>query len=773
MALRGRYGAFALSMVLWLQSLPSLGQAAEATAPREEGEINITAESLSVGDGGTQVEAKGNVEIRRGETTLRADEVRVNRTTQDVEAKGKVSVDDPYGTLKAEAARFNLQQETGEIENGDLFFGQSHLSLSGKRIQKFAGQTYHISEGLFTTCLCESGPPTWRIGAEQIDLTSEGTGIVRGGTFYLLDVPIFYLPYGFFPVRTERQSGFLFPRIGSSSKEGFTFEQPFFWAISKSSDATFGIDVETRARVGLLGELRTIVSRDAQAQIDLSYLNEGLRKNEEQSIGDRTIADPKIAQDRWSVLATHRHTSPATWKTYSDIAAYSDDLFLREIDLKDFHSFNLDAYGRERDHRSSRYARSRFGFLRDWGDVRLQGQWGFYQDFIQDDDGTLHKTPQLLARGRHILGDSPLELRWRAEGVNYLRREGADGLRLDLRPELFLPVRVTPYLAGGFGIGLRETAYHLYQREGSFDRNNSRELIEVRGNVGTSLARVFDPDGSYLKKVKHVIEPEISYLFIPSANHRDIPIFDGTDRINRRNLLTFSLTNRLWGKFGQQPVELPEDRDVELVTVSTAGDTREMGQLRLALGYDIDKERKGGDSLSDLDMNLRLTPLDYLTLGFDTGLNPGPWQMTQAAALLSLRDPRPITHRVLDRDFMKPNQLALSYRFIRRNSLAELAENANLTTLKDERLITRNVLGELGVRILLHLTEHLLLTNDTNYNVRDGRFAGNRGGLKILSQCECWTLSLTVNRRTNPGKTSFKFDFNLLGLGSQTKEMFQ
>jgi hypothetical protein len=332
---------------------------------------------------------------------------------------------------------------------------------------------------------------------------------------------------------------------------------------------------------------------------------------------------------------------------------------------------------------------------------------------------------------------------------------------------------LAPYFLGSFDLALRETAYHLYRDEGLFDRNKSRELLEFRGRVGTSLGRIFNLDGSYLKKMKHVIEPEMSYLFIPHSKQSDIPIMDGVDRVNRRNLLTFSLTNRMWGKFAQEPIGLPADRDVEVVTSPTVGDIREMGRLRLALSYDIDRERKGGDSLSDLDMNLRITPLDYLALGFDTGLNPGPWQVTQAAVLFSILDPRPLTRRVLDRDFMQPNRLDLGYRFIRRNSLAELAENANLTTLSDPRLIRRNVLGELGVHVLFHLTDHLLLLYDSSYNARDGRTTSNRGGIKILSQCECWTMSFSVNRRTNPEKTSFRFDFNLLGLSSQNKELFR
>ena len=768
MLFRKTYNAFRLILAICLfQAAPLSAQTAQQSTQKIGQEIHVTADSLKVEEKGAKIEASGNVELKRQEMILKADEVRMNRETQEAEAKGKVSVDSPTWKMKGEALKFNLEQETGTIDRGEVFLEAGHLSMSGKRLQKLPGQAYHIDEGFFTTCLCESGPPTWKVSADEIDLRREGEAVLRGGTFYIMDVPVLYLPYAYFPLKTERQTGFLFPKFGSSNREGFKFEQPFFWAISKSTDATLGIDIESRARVGLFGELRTVVNRDTRGGIDLSYFNEGLRKNGSRSVGDPTIADQEIPQNRWSVFATHRHASPLGWKSYSDISAFSDDLYLRDID-----TFILDS-PRERELRSSRYGSSRFGILQDWSDMRLQGEWAFYQDFIQPDKTTLQKTPQILFRGRRALGETPVEFRWRAEGVNYLRKEGADGLRLDVRPELHLPFQVFPYFPGSFNLALRETAYHLYQDEAAFSRNRSRELVEVRGKIGTSLGRVYSLDGSYLQKMKHAVEPEVSYLFIPGVGDRDIPLFDGTDRINRRNLMTFSLTNRLWGKFAQEPVGRLEDRDVELVSSPIVGDIREMGQWRLALSYDVNKERKGGDSLSDLDTNFRITPRDYLALGFDIGLDPGPWQVSQAAALFSILDPRPLTHRVLDRDFMRPNQLDLSYRFIRRDSLAELAENANLTTLSDERLLRRNVLGELGVRTLLHLTDHLLFLYDTSYNARDGRFTSNRGGIKILSQCECWTLSFTVNHRTNPDKTSFKFSFELLGLSSQNRDLFK
>jgi hypothetical protein len=381
------------------------------------------------------------------------------------------------------------------------------------------------------------------------------------------------------------------------------------------------------------------------------------------------------------------------------------------------------------------------------------------------------------------------------EGVNYLRDEGADGLRLDLRPQITLPFRLPPYLFGSFNVAPRETLYHLYDASpargtitelppgGKYDRNNSRELVELSWNVGTSVGRVFSWNGSALKKIKHVIEPEVSYLFIPDTNQEEIPIMDGTDRINRRNLLTFSLTNRLWGKSSRESMGLQKDRDVELLTSPGAGAIREMGRFRLALSYDIDKERNGGDSLSDLDMNLRLTPVDYFTLRVDTGLNPGPWQLTQAAVGFELSDPRPLDRRVLDRDFRRPNQLGVIYRFIREDFLAPLAEDANLvspppgdpdcTSLAladffDPRCGSggENILEQVTIRSLFHLTDHLLLLYNSNYDAKENRFTSNRAGIKILSQCECWSVGFSVNHTRNPDRTSFKFGFNLLGLGS-------
>src|SRR4030095_4047705 len=235
-----------------LLAFACIGQAAQLMPRGESGsKIRGSADTLESGNGSNRIEASGNVEMKRGTMTLKADEVRFNRETKDTEAKGKVVVDDPEWKLKsADSMQLNMETETGEIQNGDLFLEDGHLSMSGRRFQKFGGQTYHVDNGFFTTCLCESGAPSWKLSAEQMDLALDGVGTLKNGYFYIYDVPVFYIPYGYFPLRSERQTGLLFPTIGNSTQDGFRFLQPFFWAISKSTDATVAFDIETRSRYG-------------------------------------------------------------------------------------------------------------------------------------------------------------------------------------------------------------------------------------------------------------------------------------------------------------------------------------------------------------------------------------------------------------------------------------------------------------------------------------------------------------------------------------------
>jgi len=767
------------------------GWSAQLTAPRSQGgtgEINVTADKLSTSDGSNQIEATGSVELRRDLTTLRADEVRVNRSTQDVEANGNVTVDDPEWRVKsADSLQMNMERETGEIQNGDIFLENGHLSMSGRRLQKLGGQSYHFEDGFFTTCLCESGAPSWKFFAEQMNIDLEGVGTVKNAYFYVFDWPVLYVPYGIFPIKAERQTGFLFPQVGQSNKDGFRYLQSFYWAISKSTDSTVSFDVETRTRLGVLGELRTKIDRESDFRIDGSYFNELWRKNADADVVDKTIAEPTIPQNRWNIISSHRYFTGNDWLTFSDIAGYSDTLFTREL----VDRFDLPG-NVESDIRRSRFGKSNFGVFRNWGDTFLRGEYAFYQDFIQNQSTTMQRTPEVNFWGRRALSNFPLEFRWRGQGINYWRIEGVnpsrpqtgDGLRFDLRPEVVLPFRLGSRLFGGVSVAPRATLYHLYSPPpaGSSDHNVARELVELRWNVGTAVSRVFAFNALGLSRIKHVLEPEISYLFIPGVNQSNIPIMDEIDRINRRNIFTFALTNRFWGKMISGLAPPPEDSNVESLT-PVVGDVRQMASIRLAMSYDISAARSGSnDSLTDIDINMRLLPVPYFNVAFDGGINPNSGNISQARLAFTVSDPRPILHRSLDLDFSRPNSATIGYQFLRNGPNSFLADNANINLdapanctrnptdprcpLDNPQGNTKNTVGNFNASTLYRITDHLLLNFTSTYDVLDNKFIGFRASTKFLSFCECWTATLGVSHNVNPAKTSFSFNFSLLGLGN-------
>lgn len=725
--------------------------------------VEVSAEdSIEVRRRGDAVEARGKVEVRRRESVFGADVVEIDRSERTLRARGSVYLRDPRYRLQASGLELDLAEETGTILDAEVFIEEGHVSLSGSRVEKFAGQTYRLEDGLFTTCLCEDGTPPWRIGAREIRLGEDGKAAVDDVTFYVYDVPVLYLPRASFPYVTDRATGLLVPSLGWSDQAGLLYRQPLFWAIDKSNDVTLNFAVESKTRVGFTGQYRTIVNAASDGRLDVSYFNERMRAV--RSVKDAGIADGAIPEDRWNVLLTHRRRGPSGWATFSDLALYSDSLVPRE--LMEFSDLN----DPERELiRTSRYSASRLGFYRHGSGMTLEGEVDYLQDLVQPQRRALHRLPHVSFSGARRLGRR-LDLGWDVAVTRYVRAEWADGLRVDIRPELTWPVTVGRYFRLATSVALRETLYRLDSVDGKFNasrndfsgtfaRNRSRELVEFRSTLATSLSRTYDWNPGGWSRIRHVVEPAVEYRFIPATDQRDIPIWDAIDRINRRNLLTLALTNRFWRRSA-----------VHRNGGGGAGAAARFARARIAGSFDLDQERKGGDGLSNVDIGLGLNPADNLDVVLDLGIDPGPWNLREATLGFALFETEPPETAAPDRDFRRPNGFSLHYRHVRANPLSPLADHANLRFLPDcpgdPRCVQKGPLDAVQASGLLHMTDHLLLLYDGSYDGASGRLTRNQVGVKYLSRCRCWTIAAFVDIQTNPDRTLLSVKFNLLGLGS-------
>ena len=586
--------------------------------------IGIDAEQISYDQKANTVVARGSVVIKRGESELRADEVTVNRTTNVAEARGHVRFTDPDGTVVADAMELDLDQETGWLTHAEVTSPHYRYSLWGDRIEKGLGQSYHIENGRFTACQCDSGPPTWSVSGSDFRVDLNGYGRIKGGTFNLLDRPVLYLPRAIIPIRRDRQSGFLLPRFGASNRRGFQTMLPFYWAINKSQDATLSFDAETSARIGGTGEYRYVLERDMRGTLTGSYFNESIRGS------DASAASAPL--DRWSVATDQIQKLGENSKAYSDVFIVSDDQYVRDINV-----YAFEYPQRETEVRTLPYTASRLGLLQLWDRMVLKGEGTYYQDLTGQDSQTLQRAPALQAWGQTLFGDLALgELR--TEAVDYQRGSNVNGFRFDIEPATTVALPLGRYLFGDVQASVRETAYHLTDTAQVnmnaspsptpapvtiLDRNQSREVFQLNGEIGTAFDRVYAFQWLGLEKVKHTIEPEIQYLYVPSVSQSDLPLFDGTDRVNHRNLMTYSLTTRLIGKFADTA---PKDATGEPGTShdESGASIRELGRLYLAQSADISREiaplhtGREADHFSDIDFGGQINPNRALSLRFLT-----------------------------------------------------------------------------------------------------------------------------------------------------------
>ena len=720
--------------------------------------VHVEADSLHYDERQNAVSASGNAVVTKGETTMKADTITVNRTTNALNAQGNVVVTDPQGRIEADSLQFELEDETGTIREGTVRLPRHQYILTGKLLQKSYGQTYHIENGSFTTCQCEDFQQAdWSVSGNTVDVDLRGKGEVRGGTFRVRGIPLIYLPYGVVPVRNERQSGFLFPDFGFSNKRGFVWQQPFYWDINRSYDLTLTTDLETAARMGVWGEFRYAPNLYTEGQFSASYFNEQIR-------GPATTS---TSTDRWSITGTHRQRLSDDVQMYSDLFFVSDDLFLREISHS---ALNLPAAGGSADWnlRTRRFTDSRAGGVKVWDRAMLRTEAIYYQDLQQDQNFAFQVLPRMQFQGHQRFWNDRLEASLALQGDNFFRNKGYGGQRFDIAPSLAMPFHWKDYLFGDLRVTGRETVYHLTSQDPGLSAlttpdlrgNRTREIVQFAANMGTRFSRVFDVNWGRLLKLQHVVEPEVSYLYVPYTDQNDLPLYDSLDRINRRNTLIYGVTNRFLGKF--------QTASAENVESQPSTEIRELARISVMQAYDPFRglsRRK--EHYSDVDIYARLAPLPYTLFVFDSTYDVKSESAATMRVGASLSDPRPLPQMApLLQHLQRASSIGVSYRFTSERVVNQFNNDP------DNILPDINPPKEFDASILLRVSDSFMASYIGRYDINTSEFIGNRYFFRYIAPQECWFIDFGVVDKVNPREFEFRFLFTLVGLSSSGRTAF-
>ncbi|UCD70777.1 MAG: LPS-assembly protein LptD [Syntrophobacterales bacterium] len=699
--------AFTLCYLLLIPASSSC-QEWEISMPRLEGSVYVMSDTLSYDREKGMFVAEGNVKITRGTLTLEADRVELNEMTNDVAAAGHVILKEGGDHLTCDRLELNLQTQKGSIINGTLFTREGNFYVTGERAKKLGERTYRVYSASFTTCDITS--PDWKFTAKRVDITLEGYAVVRDPVFFIRGIPVFYFPVGIFPVKRERQTGFLIPKFGHSSKFGPEIYTAFYWAIAKNMDATFFLD--------RLGDSR---GRGFNEGIEFRY---ALRRDTDGELAFYFCDDQVENDERWGVFLKHRGGIYRDFYAKANVAVISDDLYAVDFD---------EYIPRERliDARTMRQLESTVFGGRNWARFNLLGEVSYINDLtVEEHGGTLQRLPILqFVALKQQLPRTPLYLSWENDYTRFWREEGIRGHRLDLHPKLSFPLMLLKAIRVEPEAGFRETLYLSSNDlispsypERMTDEFESREIPDFTVSTSTIVGRVYDGGWWGIERWKHQIEPEISYIYIPQIGQNDLPIFDELDRIDYTNAVTYGLTNTMSGRIRE---------DGRRHTI------RELLRFKVSQSYSFGepfwREVKSGRGryFSDIEAELWLNPSKYLNMRADLQYNTYKHHLGGFNVSAALSDRR-------------GDALNLEYRY------------------------SRNEVDNIDVNFNVKILDSMDLFYNWNYNILENRRIFSIYGLDFRAQC--WEIRFSVEDKKGDARVEDEIDFKILvtltGVGS-------
>ncbi len=538
--------------------------------------------------------ARGNVVISQEGTVLTADTVVMDLEQGWARATGRVRLTDKKGDyLRAQRLDINMNDNTAVAHRGTLFLKDINLYIQGDMIRKRGEDLFDGKRVTFTTCDCPEGErPAWSFYASRAGFRMEGFFTATNMLFYVKGMPVLYTPFMALPVKRKRQTGFLTPEFGYSELRGYRINNAFFWAISRSQDATFYLDVETRRGVGKGLEYRYYRTARSYGTLYVYHFKEKDidRVREFRSDVDNLSRPLSATNNRWQFDFKHTELLPHGYAIKADIRLVSDDEYF--ID-----------FAKDSEERSLESLESNVSLSKGWERYNLTVQFRLFDNLLLKDDSTvLQKLPEVnFTASAKAIPYTPLFLSLESSFVNFERKEGIRGQRLDIMPRISLPLNpwrlfeLTPSF---------KPRFTLYRIPEEMDRNNySRYIYEASIDATTTLVRYFHTGGKDVDRLRHTIRPKLTYTYIPPLTQTELPQFDGTDNIEPKNEIRYSInttltgiSSRTWKSQRYLYMDIGQSYNIR----EARGDSR------------IDPERKR--PFSDVDAEIIFTPSGWLTL---------------------------------------------------------------------------------------------------------------------------------------------------------------
>jgi LPS-assembly protein len=464
--------------------------------------------------------------------------------------------------------QLNLETKKGTLEKARVFIKTGNVYINGSEIEKTGESQYRIKKGKFTTCGWDR--PEWTFTSDEVDITVQGYARTKSTTFHILGVPVFYVPWGIFPVKTDRASGFLMPEIGSSSEDGMKFKLSYFWAISKDTDATLSGEYIGNRGVNWGAEYRYALREDLKGQLE-----------------GNIIDDTKYGHTRYQYKIQHEQVFLKDFKLKANVWQVSDNDYLED-------------FGKTVMERSESQIKSTVFVEKPLSRSLLTGGVSQFKNLLMADDSSVFQYyPEITYFTEYmpIMGGR-MYLDLNSSLTNFYRDKGPTFTRITMDPSLRLPFSYKG-LNTLFSATMYQSGYAV-NRDGNY--SNHRQTFRFDSDVNMQFLRNYFPGWSWMKAMQSVLKPVARYTFIPATGYGDVPQIDAYDRISQTNIITYGLNHYLY-----EADELGNKREISIFEVyQTYGISGDLLPSEIYKG--------SGSRFSDVDLRFTFNPISQLAL---------------------------------------------------------------------------------------------------------------------------------------------------------------
>ena len=543
-------------------------------------------------------------EIESATELFRADEIQFDEDTGDLRAEGHVYFRSFTRNEQLWCSRleYNTEDETGRyydvrgetmpriVARRGVLTGNEPFHFEGQWAERI-GEKYILYHGWVTNCKIPN--PWWHLKGQRFDIIPADRSISHQAWFYVWKMPIFYAPYFYHSLEKHpRKSGFLIPNLVPHSQRGPMYGIGYYWAINRSYDLTYRFQDYTSQALAHNIDFRA----KPRAGTSFGAIIYGV-----QDFGAPGYTGPLNTYSGMNIYAAGTSELPDGWiaRGYMN---YTSSFRFRQYWSQ---SYN-DAIGSE--------IHSMGSVAKNWSTYTFDTIFDRTQNFISteipetnpssgavsflSDAVAIHHLPEVefSSRDHPLLNNIPLWFSFDSDAgllsrydplfnnnnVLVYRYQTSQAVsRLNVSPRLTSALHL-----GDFhlvpSLGLDETFYSQSQTQVNQAAVNEtgaplqdvspteriNELLNqafVRSArdfrldlIFPSFARVFNKKTILGDKLKHVIEPRVTYKYVTGigSDYNQVVRFDTMDILSNTNELDLSLTNRIYAKRGGTDQEI-------------------------------------------------------------------------------------------------------------------------------------------------------------------------------------------------------------------------